>query len=177
MHPYEVAKASQDLIAQSYGRVYGSPVAVTRCGNYFGGYDFNFERLIPGTIRSLLLGDRPVLRSDGRFTRDFLYIEDAVDAQLMLAERLARDPAIRGQAFNFSYQMDAQVIDIVTLIAGLMGSPLRPKIEDRSHSEIRNMSLSAAKARSRLGWTARHGFEAGLQKTIKWYSEHLGGRS
>src|SRR5687767_12616772 len=116
LHPYEAAKASQDYAAQCYGKIFKCPVAVTRCGNFFGGYDFNFTRLIPGVIRSILKGDVPILRSNGRFTRDFLYIEDAVDAQLLLAERLAENPGLYGEAFNFSYGDRIEVRDVAQRI-------------------------------------------------------------
>ena len=121
VHPYEVAKASLDLVAQSYGKVYGLPVAVTRCGNFFGPFDFNFTRLIPGVVRSLESNEVPVLRSDGKFTRDFLYVEDAAEAHLTLAEELGRNEQLNGEPFNFSYGMQVEVIDIVRRIIADLG--------------------------------------------------------
>ena len=176
-HPYEVAKACQDLMAQSYGKVFDLPVAVTRCGNYFGGWDFNWRRLIPGTIKAIIEGEPIVLRSDGRFTRDFLYIEDAVDVQLMLAERLMTDPAIRGEAFNFSYEVDLEILDIVRRIAGLMGADIEPRIDNNAKAEIPVMQLSCDKARAELGWQPAHDFETALKETIGWYRDYLSPRS
>jgi CDP-glucose 4,6-dehydratase len=173
LHPYEVAKASQDLAAQSFGRVYGVPVAITRCGNYFGPYDFNFSRLMPGVCESLAAGRRPHLRSDGRFTRDFLYIEDAADVQLLLAERLARDPSLYGQAFNFSYGEQLEVIDIVERITALAGLALQPVVADDVQAEIRHMHLSSDKARRLLDWHPRVGFDEGLRRTVDWYLSFL----
>ncbi|NGO52910.1 GDP-mannose 4,6-dehydratase [Allomesorhizobium camelthorni] len=177
VHPYEVAKASQDYVAQSYGKIYGLPVAVTRCGNYFGGYDFNFARLIPGVIRSLVEGEQPILRSDGKFTRDYLYIEDAVDVQLDLAEKLHRDPTLYGEAFNFSYGAQVEVIEIVERIAELFGSAVKPLVNNSVSVEIRHMHLSSDKARSRLGWEPACGFDEGLKRTVDWYIRHIGGKT
>src|SRR5258708_18146517 len=104
MHAYDVSKSCADLISEAYAKTYGLPVAVTRCGNFFGGGDLNWNRLVPGTIRSVLRGERPVLRSDGTMVRDYLYVEDGALAYLALAERLRATPALRGEAFNFSYE-------------------------------------------------------------------------
>jgi CDP-glucose 4,6-dehydratase len=172
-HPYEVAKAGQDLIAQSYGKVYGVRTAVTRCANYYGGFDLNFTRLIPGTLRSILHGQAPVLRSDGRFTRDFLYIEDAVDIQLLLAEQLAADLSLCGEPFNFSYGEPIEVLEVIRRLTRLTGSSIEPIIQDDTRTEIRHMHLSSEKARTRLGWNARFGFEEGLKRTVAWYKQHF----
>ena len=173
IHPYEVAKAAQDLIAQSYGKVYGLPTAVTRCGNYFGGFDFTFNRLIPGVAKDLFEGKRPKLRSNGRFTRDFLYIEDAVEVQLMLAERVAEDPSLYGEAFNFSYGVRLEVIDIVRRIAELSGANLEPVINEDVRAEIPHMQLSCDKAAEKLNWKPRFTFDAGLGRTVEWYRRYF----
>lgn len=173
MHPYEVAKACQDLCTQTYGKVYGLPTAVTRCGNYFGGYDFNFTRLIPGVMRDLAEGRTPVLRSNGRFTRDFLYIEDAVEIQLRLAEILAFDKTIHGEAFNFSYGLRVEVIDIVRRLAELTGEPIEPIVNNNVQVEIPHMHLSSEKAEDLLDWKPKYHFEDGLKRTVDWYSEYF----
>ncbi|MEO8313437.1 MAG: GDP-mannose 4,6-dehydratase [Pseudomonadota bacterium] len=172
-HPYEVAKAAQDLATQTYGKVYGLPTAVTRCGNYFGGYDFNFTRLIPGTMRDLLDGKRPVLRSNGRFTRDFLYIEDAVEVQLFLAERVNRDPEIYGEAFNFSYGLEIEVIDIIRRLGAIAGEDIEPIVNNRIKVEIPHMKLSSDKAEELLGWKPAYSFDEGLERTVAWYAKHF----
>lgn len=173
LHPYETAKASQDLAAQTYGKVYGCPVAVTRCGNYFGGYDFNFTRLIPGTVRSIGQGDRPTLRSNGQFTRDFLYIEDAVEVQLLLAQQLASDPTLYGEAFNFSYGERMAVREIVRRICQLMAVPFDPIVHANSTAEIPDIELSSDKAKGRLRWAPAHGFTEGLRRTVAWYRAYF----
>jgi len=173
LHPYEVAKATQDQAAQCYGKIFKCPVAVTRCGNYFGGYDFNFSRLIPGVVRSVLRGETPTLRSNGRFKRDFLYIEDAVDAHLLVAKQLAANPALSGEAFNFSYGEHLEVRDIVQRICQLLDAPLKPVINENSTAEIPEMLLSSEKAKQVLGWKPSCDFNVGLERTVKWYREFL----
>ncbi len=176
VHPYEVAKASLDLAAQSFGKVYGLPVAVTRCGNFFGPYDFNFTRLIPGVMRSLERGEAPVLRSDGKATRDYLYIEDAAEAHLQLAEQVRSDETLRGEPFNFSYGMQKNVISIVRDIVDIAGSPVEPVTMDNVQAEIRHMQLSSEKARRRLRWRPRIGFDEGLRRTVAWYQHYFQAR-
>ena len=173
LYPYETAKASQDLAAQTYGKIYKCPVAVTRCGNYFGGYDFHFTRLIPLVVRSIMQGEAATLRSNGRFSRDFLHIEDAVDVQLLLAQRLSVDPTLYGEAFNFSYGERIEVLDIVHRICRLLNSPFAPVVNENSTPEIPHMQLSSEKARRRLDWTPLLGFSQGLERTVRWYRDYL----
>lgn len=172
-HPYDVSKSCTDLIAQSYAITYRLPVMITRCGNLYGGGDLNWNRLVPGTIRSLLSGERPVIRSDGLFIRDYVYVEDAVGAVLTLAQAAAEDPAIHGQAFNFSNELKLTVLDMVRAIARQMGSSLEPRILNEASHEIREQYLSARKARAVLNWRPAFTLEAALARTIDWYREHL----
>jgi CDP-glucose 4,6-dehydratase len=173
LHPYEAAKASQDYAAQCYGKIFKCPVAITRCGNFFGGYDFNFTRLIPSIAQSILQGKVPTLRSDGRFTRDFLYIEDAVDAQLLLAQRLSENPAIYGEAFNFSYGEDIDVRDIVKRICQLLDATVEPVMNENNTAEIPKILLSSEKAKQCLGWEPSYDFSTALECTINWYREYF----
>lgn len=115
-HPYDVSKACGDLIARSYAVTYQLPVAITRCGNFYGGGDLHWNRIVPGTIRSIVQGQRPVIRSDGQYGRDYFYVEDGAAACMLLAERLARQPDLRGEAFNFSYEVQMTVLEIVQRI-------------------------------------------------------------
>ena len=172
-HPYDVSKACADLIAQGYADVYEVPVAITRCGNFYGGGDLNWNRIVPGTIRSVLRGQRPVIRSDGQSVRDYFFVEDAAAAYLLLAERLYREPNLRGEAFNFSNEEPVTVLDIVQRILRLMGSGLDPDIRNEATHEISKQVLSAEKARSRLGWRAEFSLDEGLRRTVDWYSELL----
>src|SRR5437764_3838951 len=123
-HPYDVSKSCADLIAQTYAVSYGLPVVVTRCGNFYGGGDLNWNRIVPGTIRSVLRGQRPVIRSDGLNVRDYFYVEDGAAAYTLLAEKMAADPTLRGEAFNFSNEIQVTVLDLVRRILRLMRSPL-----------------------------------------------------
>jgi len=172
-HPYDVSKACSDLIAQSYATTYGLPVAITRCGNFYGGGDLNWNRLVPGTIRSVARGERPVIRSDGQFVRDYFYVEDGAAAYTLLAERLASEPALAGQAFNFSNEIQVTVLDMVRRIIGLMHGTMDPDVRNEAVHEIRHQYLSAAKAREVLGWRPLFTLDEGLQRTVAWYERFL----
>ena len=172
-HPYDVSKACADLIAQSYAATYQLPVVVTRCGNFYGGGDLNWNRIVPGTIRSLLREQRPVIRSDGNFVRDYFYVEDGAAAYLLLAERLHADPGLRGQAFNFSNETPVTVIELVNRILRLMGSSQQPDIRAEAQHEIPQQFLDAGKAKRMLGWAPIFSLDEGLRRTIAWYRESL----
>lgn len=172
-HPYDVSKSCADLIGQAYAATYRLPVAITRCGNFFGGGDLNFNRIVPGTLRAALRGERPVIRSDGRFVRDYFYVEDGVEAYLLLAERLAERPALRGEAFNFSHQRPMTVLELVADILGRCGAEIEPEVLGQADHEIRCQTLSAAKARRVLGWESRFGFEEGMRRTVDWYRAYF----
>jgi CDP-glucose 4,6-dehydratase len=154
-HPYDVSKACGDIIAQTYAACYDTPVAITHCGNFYGGGDLNWNRVVPGAIRSVIRRERPIIRSDGTFVRDYIYVEDAAAAYIMLAERLASDVALQGQAFNFSYEVQVSVLDMVELILRKMKSSLRPEVLDQASNEIRYQYLSSERARTVLNWRAR----------------------
>lgn len=175
-HPYDVSKSCADLIAQSYATSYGLPVAITRCGNFFGGGDLNWNRIVPGTIRSVFFGQSPVIRSDGSFVRDYLYVEDGAAAYMLLAEKLAADPRLRGKAFNFSNELQITALDLVRRILDLTGSKLVPDVRNEAQNEIRNQYLSAAKAREELGWKHQFELEDGLRRTIDWYGNYFNGQ-
>jgi CDP-glucose 4,6-dehydratase len=173
-HPYDVSKSCADLIAQAYAVTYGLPVAITRCGNFYGGGDLNWNRIVPGTIRSVLRGQPPVIRSDGSYVRDYFYVEDGAAAYMLLAEKLAGDSSIGGQAFNFSNEAQVTVLELVRRILGLMKSALQPDIRDEARGEIRHQYLSAAKARKLLSWSPLFDLDSGLRATIAWYRDLLG---
>jgi CDP-glucose 4,6-dehydratase len=172
-YPYDVSKACADLICGSYAKTFGVPVVVSRCGNLFGGGDLNWNRIVPGTIRSVLRGQRPEIRSDGQFIRDYLYIEDAVDAYLQLAQCLSEKQSLLGEAFNFSTESQITVIQLVHLILELMGSSMEPVIQSRATNEIASQYLSSKKARDVLNWEPVLALNEGLARTISWYKDHL----
>ena len=174
LHPYDVSKSCCDLIAQAYAETYGLPVCITRCGNFFGGGDLNWNRIVPGTIRSILRGQNPVIRSDGLFVRDYFYIEDGAAAYTLLAERLAADPSLRGQAFNFSNESQVTVLELAEKILGLMASELVPEVRNEASNEIRNQYLNSEKARTQLAWKPLFTLDEGLERTIRWYRDFLG---
>jgi CDP-glucose 4,6-dehydratase len=172
-HPYDVSKSCTDLLAQTYAHTYHLPVAVARCGNIYGGGDLNWSRIVPGTIRSLWLGERPVIRSNGLFTRDYIYVQDVVDAYLALADRCGDDD-VRGEAFNFSPERPLSVLEITEAIQRLMArEDLQPRVLDQARGEIRDQYLDSTKAKTRLGWSARFTLDAGLRETIAWYRRFL----
>ena len=170
-HPYDVSKSAADLIAHTYAKSYALPVAITRCGNFYGGGDLNWNRIIPGTIRSIMRRQRPVIRSDGEYIRDYFYVEDGAAAYMLLAEQLAVRPELKGQAFNFSNEIQVTVSQLVEKILELMDSSLLPDIRNEASNEIRHQYLIAAKARHALGWAPLYTLEEGLQMTTKWYRE------
>lgn len=172
-HPYDVSKSCADLIAHTYAVSYRLPVAITRCGNFYGGGDLNWNRIVPGTIRSALKNERPVIRSDGQFIRDYFYVEDGAAAYMTLAEALSRRPELSGEGFNFSYELQISVLDLTHRILAQLGSKLKPEIRNEASNEIRHQYLSATKARDVLGWKPLHTLEKGLEKTITWYREFL----
>lgn len=172
-HPYDVSKSCADLISYTYAKSYGLPVTITRCGNFYGGGDLNWNRIVPGTIRSVLRGQRPVIRSDGQFVRDYFYVEDGAAAYMHLAERLAADRTLIGEAFNFSNELQVTVLELVSRLLRDMGSPLEPDIRNEASNEIRHQYLSAAKARARLGWEPLFTLDEGLRRTVAWYKEFL----
>lgn len=172
-HPYDVSKSCADLVARMYHTTYGVPVTVARCGNIYGGGDLNWSRIVPGTIRSLWRNERPVLRSDGTFKRDYVYVLDAVEAYLLLAERLGRK-GVAGECFNFGPSKPLTVLQVVAKLAALMGKrKLKPVIRNTATAEIHDQFLSSRKARRVLGWAPRYGFEEGLKATIVWYEKFL----
>ncbi len=172
-HPYDVSKSCADLVAQSYFTTYGLPVGITRCGNFYGGGDLNWNRIVPGTIRSILRGKRPIVRSDGRYVRDYFYIEDGAAAYTLLAERLADNAKLHGEAFNFSNETPVSVLDIVERITRLMHSHLKPVILNEASNEIREQYLSSTKARKLLKWKPLVALDEGLSRTISWYRDFL----
>jgi len=168
-YPYDVSKACAEMIARCYAETYDVQVAVTRLPNIYGGGDLSWSRIVPGTIRSVFRGERPVIHSNGMFIRDYLYVEDAVAAHMFLAERLADNPQLRGQAFNVSSETPLTVLELVEKIARLMGSDLEPLVENKVKHEILNQYLSAQKARETVGWHPLYTVDQGLQSTIDWY--------
>jgi CDP-glucose 4,6-dehydratase len=173
LHPYDVSKSCADLIGQAYAHSYGLPVVITRCGNFYGGGDLNWNRIVPGTIRSVLRGQSPIIRSDGLFVRDYFYVEDGAAAYMTLAEALANRRELIGEAFNFSNEIQVTVLELVQRLLAAMGSSLAPDIRNEASNEIRHQYLSAAKARSLLNWSPLFTLDEGLLRTIDWYRGYL----
>jgi CDP-glucose 4,6-dehydratase len=172
-HPYDVSKSAADLLAATYWQTYGLPVCVTRCGNLFGGGDLNFNRIVPGTIRSALRRESPIIRSDGTPKRDYFYVRDAADAYLKLAEQM-EDLKCHGEAFNFSLEQPMTVLEMTKAILAQMNeAKLKPEIRSEASCEILHQYLSAEKARRMLGWKPRYSLAEGMKETIQWYTDYF----
>lgn len=169
-HPYDVSKSCADLISLAYYTTYGLPVGVTRCGNFYGGGDLNFNRIVPGTVRSLQSGEAPIIRSDGSYVRDYIYVLDGVDAYLTFAKALEHT-SIQGNAFNFSTENPVTVLALVKKIIAISGKNLKPQVLGKANGEIKKQYLSCQKARELLGWKHRYDLDSGLKETYLWYEE------
>lgn len=172
-HPYDVSKAATDLLAQSYAATYDMPITITRCGNLYGGGDLNWSRVVPGTIRSVLEGERPIIRSDGTPMRDYLYVDDAAGGVLRLAAAARGRPDVRGEAFNFAGRDRLAVLDVVRRILHAMDSRLDADVQALDLTEIPAQRVATTKARRELGWHPHVRFEQGIHETIAWYRRHL----
>jgi CDP-glucose 4,6-dehydratase len=173
-HPYDVSKSCTDLLAHTYAHTYDLPVAVARCGNIYGGGDLNWSRIVPGTILSAHRGERPVIRSDGTFIRDYIFVDDVVDAYLALAGAVADGRGV-GEAFNFSTETRATALEMMQAVLRAMDAEhLAPVIGNTARSEIKDQYLDASKAHRQLGWKASYSLEEGLERTVAWYRSFLG---
>jgi CDP-glucose 4,6-dehydratase len=173
-HPYDVSKSCSDLIGQAYATTYSMPVAITRCGNFFGGGDLNWNRIVPGTIRSIIRNQNPVIRSDGKYIRDYFYVEDGAAAYLLLARKLIEDPAATvGQAFNFSNEIKMDVLAITLMILELMESSLTPDVRNEARHEILVQQLDSTRARKALGWRPHFEMREAMTRTINWYRRYF----
>ncbi|MGC8514202.1 MAG: NAD-dependent epimerase/dehydratase family protein [Acidimicrobiales bacterium] len=173
VHPYDVSKACTDLLARSYGVTFGLPVVTTRFGNFYGPGDTNWNRLVPGVCRAVIEGRRPLIRSDGTLTRDYIYVVDAALAYLRLAECLDRDPSLGAKAFNFSCESPISVLDLVGRIQATAGTSLEPIVEAKASGEIQHQYLSSALARRLLGWEPAYSMDEALAETLRWYRREL----
>ncbi len=172
-HPYDVSKSAADLITQSYAFTYKMPIAITRCANIYGGGDLNWNRLIPGTLRSLLQGQPPIIRSDGTYVRDYLYVKDAVRAYMMLAETLDR-PEVQGQAFNCGTDAPASVLEMARLMLAISPHPeLEPVVLNEASHEIERQYLDSGKIERLVGWVPQWRREDALRETLGWYADYL----
>lgn len=173
-HPYDVSKSCTDLLAQTYTHTYALPAAVARCGNIYGGGDLNWSRIVPGTIRSALREERPVLRSDGTYIRDYIFVDDVVDAYLMLAKAVDSGEA-RGRAYNFSTESKVTALEMMQAVLRVAGSEdLEPVVLGTATGEIKHQYLDSTRAKTELGWTARFTLDEGLDRTVEWYRSFFG---
>jgi CDP-glucose 4,6-dehydratase len=172
-HPYDVSKSCTDLLSYTYCNTYGLPVCVTRCGNIYGPGDTNANRLIPGTIMAVLKNLPVIIRSDGTFKRDYLYVQDAVSAYVTLAEQMG-PKGLAGEAFNFSSGQPLSVLDMTTRILAVMGAPDHPvQVLGEARGEIRDQYLANDKARDALGWLPAYSLDHALRETVDWYRKNL----
>ncbi|MEW6087936.1 MAG: GDP-mannose 4,6-dehydratase [bacterium] len=171
-HPYDVSKSCADLIAYAYYHTYNLPVAVTRCGNIYGPGDFNFSRIIPDAIRCLITGETLLIRSDGRFTRDYVYVDDIVNGYVMLAEKMKKKK-LQGEVFNFSDENPLAVIKLLEIISALTKQKLNYRVLNKAKYEIKDQFLDSSKARRLLGWKPKYTLKEGFKETIEWYKRYF----
>ena len=171
-HPYDVSKSCADLIAYTYFHTYGLPVAITRCGNIYGPGDFNFSRIVPDTVRCMLANKPIEIRSDGKFTRDYVFVEDIANGYILLAEKL-NVLKLGGEAFNFSDENPITVIELVKKLYQLDGKKPNYKILNQAKYEIKHQYLASQKARKILKWKPEFTLETGLKKAINWYTKYF----
>lgn len=177
-HPYDASKACADILSQAYFNTYNLPVAVGRCGNIFGPCDPNMKRIVPDTMRALSVCKAPIIRSDGKYIRDYIFVEDAVSAYLSLGEALLdKKKGALGEAFNFGTGRPVSVLELVNMMIKASGKKVKPRILNTATGEIREQYLSSRKARSVLGWKPRHTLESAVKATCKWYGKHLKGKA
>ena len=172
-YPYDTSKLCTDVLTRSYAVTYELPATIARCGNIYGGGDLNWDRIVPGTIRWLVNGERPIIRSDGKLTRDYVYVKEVVAAYETLAEQVHR-PEVKGEAFNFSAEKPLSVLDMVAAVTKVVGVPLLPDVRNTAVAEIRDQYLDSTRARQVLGWTSHFTLDQGLRETVGWYREFLG---
>lgn len=172
-HPYDVSKSCTDLLSLSYYHTYKLPISIARCGNIYGGGDLNWSRIIPGTIKSLYQGQAPEIRSNGLFTRDYIYVKDVVDAYLDLAQNLDRE-GVQGEGFNFGPNRPYNVLELVQVLQELMNcTHLKPIILNQAKAEIKDQTLCSKKAKRLLNWSPKYSLDEGLKETIEWYKSYL----
>ncbi|MEX2322710.1 MAG: NAD-dependent epimerase/dehydratase family protein [Acidimicrobiia bacterium] len=171
--PYETSKACTDLIAQSYARTYRAPIAITRCGNVYGEGDRNWSRLVPGTFKSLIAGESPVLRSDGTPLRDYIYVADVVNGYLSTAAAITANHDLAGEAFNFSTETPLSVRSMYGAICEAFGENVEPLVAGGASAELQDQYLDASKARRVLNWSPEFELADGLDAACLWYSEYF----
>lgn len=169
-HPYDVSKSCADLISQSYWHSFGLPISVTRCGNLFGPGDLNFNRIIPGTILSLMKNQAPIIRSDGSYIRNYFYIKDAATAYLSISENADKTSE---QAFNVGSEERFSVLDLVKIIIEIVGTNIEPIIKNEASNEIKEQYLSIDKVKSVLGWRPKYSIREALKETFDWYKKYF----
>ena len=167
--PYDVSKSCADLLAQSYGATYGLPVSISRCGNFFGGGDLNWSRIVPGTLKSAFANERPIIRSDGSYVRDYIYVKDAASAYMLLGEKTV-PLGLKRESFNFSNEQQLTVLELVKKVLAAAGkASLKPDVKNEPLYEIKKQHLDASKAKRVLGWKSEWGIDKGLKETADWY--------
>jgi len=170
-YPYDVSKSCTDILAQSYYKTYKLPVTISRCGNFYGGGDTNWSRIVPGTFKSIIFNENPIIRSDGKLIRDYFFVKDVVSAYLALGEGMD-DESIHGEAFNFGTETPISVIDLVNNMINISGKKnLKPEILGKNHGEILEQYLSSKKAYRVLGWSPKYSLEHGLIQSFEWYKD------
>lgn len=174
IYPYEFSKSATDMMCKTYRTTYNLPVTVLRCGNIYGGGDLNWDRLIPGVIKWLINNETPVLRSDGNYKRDWVYVEDVVNAYLKVTNALVENGLNVSDSYNFSSTDYLSVMEVYEKISEIhLGKYVEPIIENKANLEIKDQYLSSEKIFNELGIKSEFEIDTALEMTINWYKENL----
>tara|TARA_Y100000590_G_scaffold470437_1_gene664897 strand:+ start:5915 stop:6898 length:984 start_codon:yes stop_codon:yes gene_type:complete len=174
IYPYDLSKSCSDLICQSYSKVYDLKIGILRCGNLYGPGDFNFNRIVPETIIRSILNKRLIIRSSGKLTRDYLYIDDAVDAYLLVMKKLSKSKSNKMLVYNVGSKYNLSVIQIVNIILKSMNKTyLKPIIKNSSKLELKTQKLNYKKITKELKWKQKINMELGVKSTINWYIKNF----
>lgn len=167
-HPYDVSKSCEDLIAQSYFRTYGLPVVITRFGNVYGEGDFHFSRMIPGICEAIIKNNPLLIRSNGKYIRDYIYVKDVVSGYIFLLKNIEK---LKGSAFNFSSKDGLSVINLIKLVEKISRIKVPYQILNTVQNEIPYQHLNDAKIR-KVGWKPNYTIETTFPRILAWYREN-----
>ena len=173
LNPYDASKACSDIIARSYAKSFNIQICVTRFVNIYGPGDVNWQRIIPGTLNSLIKSKKPILRSNGKFKRDYLYIDDVIDGYMRLGQQMGINKTISGIAFNFGSGKPITVLNLVKIILKFFDKQSSfLVIKNKAKNEITDQYSGYELANKILKWKPKVSIEDGIKKSFDWYKNN-----